>query len=313
MEYREFRAMNSDIMLAADGEKNRLDAGFRETHSYIDEAERRFTRFSDQSELTQLNRSAGTWFRASADLFEVVQQARMLHDQTNGLFDPTILDALLLAGYDRTMDELRKEGAQPRVSVERTLKPDFKAIRLDENNRQIYLPKGTHLDLGGIAKGWIAGQAAKLLSHYATACAVSAGGDMALIGLPEGSPAWPIGLENPLDPSRNVAVLSVGPGAVATSSIAKRRWLQGKQERHHLIDPRTGQPAETDWLSVTVICPEVSVAEVFAKALLIAGPNEAASLDIDANQVIFIAVDKQGKLWGSSRSKEVLDVKFENA
>lgn len=72
-------------------------------------------------------------------------------------------------------------------------------------------------------------------------------------------------------------------------------------------------PAQTDWLSVTVICPRAAVAEVFAKALLIAGPEEAGSLDIDTNNIVFIAVDKQGKLWGSNRSSEVIDVKFEHA
>ena len=313
MEYREFRAMNSDILLAAEGTKSQIETGFRETHTFIEEAEKRFTRFSEDSELAQLNRRAGQLFSASPDLFEVVQQARILYDQTLGLFDPGILDALVLAGYDKSMDELRKVGAQAVKAIDQPVKPDFKAIRLDEEGKQIWLPQGTHIDLGGIAKGWIAEQAARLLSRYSTACAVSAGGDMALIGLPEGELAWPVGLEDPLDPSRDLAVLKVGPGAVATSSVAKRRWVQGDHIQHHLIDPRTGKPAQTDWLSVTVICPQAAVAEVFAKALLIAGPQEAGSLVIGTNNILFIAVDKEGKLWGSNRSMEVINGKPELA
>lgn len=227
MEYREFRAMNSDILLAAEGAKSQIETGFREAHTFIEEAEKRFTRFSEDSELAQLNRRTGQWFSASDDLFEVVQQARILHDQTLGLFDPGMLDALILAGYDRSMDELRKVGAQPGKTIDPSVKPDFLDIRLDEEKKQIWLPQGTRIDLGGIAKGWIAEQAARLLSRYSNACAVSAGGDMALIGLPEGEPAWSVGLEDPLDPSRDLAVLKVGPGAVATSSIAKRRWMKG--------------------------------------------------------------------------------------
>ncbi len=313
MEYREFRAMNSDIVLAAEGAKSRIETGFRETHTYIEEAERRFTRFSQDSELAQLNRSSGHWYSASDDLFEVVRQARTLHDQTRGLFNPGILDSLILSGYDRSMDELRKAGPQPGKFTDPPEKPDFRAIKLDEDKKQIWLPQDTHLDLGGIAKGWIAEQAARLLARHSTACAVSAGGDMALIGLPEGEPAWAVGLEDPLDPSRDLTVLRVGPGAVATSSIAKRRWMKGDQVQHHLIDPRTGKPAQTDWLSVTVICLEAAVAEVFAKALLIAGPEQAGSLDTDAHNIVFIAVDKQGKLWGSNRSSEVINVKFQHA
>ena len=312
MEYREFRAMNSDIVLAAEGEKSQTRVGFEKTHSFIDDAEKRFTRFSNDSELAQLNRKSGQWFDASADLFEVVQQAKTLHDQTLGLFNPAILDALLQAGYDRSMDELRKVGALPPGMSDQHPMPEFKSVTLDEKKKRIRLPEGTHIDLGGIAKGWIAEQAARLLSRYSTACAVSAGGDMFLIGLPEGETAWPVGLEDPLDPSRDLVVLKVGPGSVATSSIAKRRWMQGDRIQHHLIDPRTGKPAETDWLSVTVICPRAAVAEVFAKALLIAGPEDAGSLDIAKNDIVYLAVDKYGKLWGSNRSEAILNGEIEH-
>ena len=67
---------------------------------------------------------------------------------------------------------------------------------------------------------------------------------MFLVGLPHGQGAWKVGLEDPRDSEQNVAVLHVGPGAVATSSITKRRWRQGGEEHHHLIDPRTGKSAE---------------------------------------------------------------------
>jgi thiamine biosynthesis lipoprotein len=260
-----------------------------------------------------LNQKAGRWFSASADLFEVVHQARTLYDETLGLFNPGILDNLLQVGYARSMDELGEVGAQPASMSGRPAKPEFEAVKLDEKKKQIWLPRGTHIDLGGIAKGWVAEQAAQLLSRYSTACAVSAGGDMVLIGLPEGETSWPVGLEDPLDPSRNLGVLKVGPGSVATSSITKRRWMQGDRIQHHLINPRTGKPAETDWLCVTVICPRATVAEVFAKALLIAGPQGASALDIAKNDIVYIAVDKDGRLWGSDHSEEVLNGKFERA
>ena len=90
--------------------------------------------------------------------------------------------------------------------------------------------------------------------------------------------SWPIGLEDPRDPDRDLTTLHVGPGAVATSSIAKRRWQQGRREQHHIIDPRTGLPADTDWLSVSVIAPHAALAEVYAKALLIGGSREAEDI-----------------------------------
>ena len=110
----------------------------------------------------------------------------------------------------------------------------------------------------------------------------------------------------------DLVVLKVGPGCVATSSIAKRRWIQGDRMQHHLIDPRTGKPAETDWLSVTVICKRAAVAEVYAKSLLIAGPEDAAALEPTKNDIIYLAVDRYGKLWGSNGSETILSGNYEH-
>ena len=136
---------------------------------------------------------------------------------------------------------------------------------------------------------------------------------MFVIGLPEGETSWPIGLENPLDPDQDLAVLHVHPGAIATSSIAKRKWLQDGQIQHHLIDPRTGKPAETDWLSVTVTAPHAAEAEVFAKALLIAGSNGAHKVLFDSQKMAYIAVDKYGKLWGQNNPLEMTYAELEHA
>ena len=150
------------------------------------------------------------------------------------------------------MDIIRAYGVTSRSRLSKPGKYDFGAVQLDPGAHAIRLLPGMRLDLGGIAKGWIVERAAQELGAYSDACAVSAGGDMFMMGLPAGEEAWRVALEDPRDPDQTLAVLRVGLGAVATSSIMKRRWQQGKLVRHHLIDPRSGQPAETDWLSVTV-------------------------------------------------------------
>jgi thiamine biosynthesis lipoprotein len=98
--------------------------------------------------------------------------------------------------------------------------------------------------------------------------------------------------------------LNVPPGAVATSSITRRIWNQAGKKRHHLIDPRTGEPAVTDWLSVTVLAPHADMAEVFAKALLIAGSQVAESIARNASLISYLAVDREGKIWGTKESLE---------
>jgi thiamine biosynthesis lipoprotein len=306
MESVHFRAMNTDIVLAAEGKLEQLAPGFEKTKQFIIDSERRFTRFSEDSELSQLNRASGTWFRASPDLLTVILLAQNYVEQTQGLFDPSILPDLRQIGYDRTMDMIRAEGVTslPPWMPRQRAPFDEVAIRPDES--LIRTPHGMLLDLGGIAKGWIAEQAAAILAEYSPICGVNAGGDMYLRGLPEGMESWPVALDNPRSPGETLAVLNIPPGAVATSSITKRVWKQGEKQRHHLIDPRTGQPAETDWLSVTVIAAHTDTCEVFAKALLIAGPQQAKTIAGNAD-ISFLAVNREGNILGTQKSMEYID------
>ena len=118
------------------------------------------------------------------------------------------------------------------------------------------------------------------------------------IGHPLDGTDWDVYLEDPRSPTEMLAQLHIQSGAVATSSIMKRTWSQGEKIRHHLIDPRTGEPARTDWLSVTVISPSVITAEVYAKAILIAGERESSDLLKTKQDLTFIAVDPGWKFIG---------------
>ncbi len=132
---------------------------------------------------------------------------------------------------------------------------------------------------------------------------------MFLVGLPEGKEQWPVAIEDPLQPEINLTTIQVDPGAVATSAVTKRVWKQGEKQRHHLIDPRTGEPALTDWLSVTVIAPHAYEAEVFAKALLIGGPQESEEIARECGtQFSYLAVDHDRKIWGTQKNMEVVYV-----
>jgi len=297
MQTETFRAMNSDIVLAAEGELSQVESGLAAVQNFVDISEKRFTRFSEQSELSALNRSAGTWFKASPDLFEMVKEAIFYFHKTNGLFDPSILPSLKNAGYVHSMDEIRRVGSAPQpVRHLPALISTFASVQLNENTSSIRLPVDLQIDLGGIAKGWIAERAARLLSQYVSTCAVNAGGDMFLVGYPHGQDFWEVGLEDPRNPQEDISVLLVQEGAVATSSVVKRAWKQGNISRHHLINPRTGEPANTSWLSVTVLAPHAATAETFAKAFLIADEDETRSLAEQNPELTVLAVDKNGNL-----------------
>ncbi len=313
MEFYQFRAMNTSVELAAEPwldkpsvKPDAINECFRRAEETVKRYEQQFSRFIETSELSQFNRSAGEWFVASAQFFEVMRLAQVYFEKTGGLFNPAVLKSLEAAGYDRSMDEIRAKGPGPSNGQDQAyVVPDFQRVEFDDERSALRLPVGMAIDLGGIAKGWIAEQAARQMSQLVKACGVNAGGDLFTIGVPEGQTGWQIGLEDPFHPERDLALLTVEPGAVATSSVMKRRWSRDDREYHHLIDPRTGKPAQETWVSVTAITAHAARAEALAKALLIAGPEGANGMIRNYSDLIFIAVDQNGQLWGSETSKRV--------
>lgn len=302
MQYHQFRAMNTVVVLGVESEYP--FTAFQLAQEFIEHSERRFSRFLPDSELNALNRSAGNWFSASPELMELLSAARECHLATQGLFNPAILPDLQAAGYTRTLPDLYLFGAGGKPeNFSKHAAPPFTDVELDLAHHRIRLPVDMQIDLGGIAKGWVAQKAANLLAKFSTACVVNAGGDMFLIGHPNGQ-NWDVVLEDPLNHSHDLLMVLVEDGAVATSSTTKRLWTQEERVRHHLIDPRCGEPAESPWLSVTVSAPQAVQAETFAKALLIAGPQGAQTLLDENPHISFIAVDTEQHIWKSPTERE---------
>jgi thiamine biosynthesis lipoprotein len=295
-----FRAMNTQIemQLAIDATEPGLAERIATAEGNLETATARLrsleatlTRFDPASELSALNRASGAWFSASADLFEVTRLAVEARAACGGLFDPTILNALEAAGYDRTFDDIgqRERGPLPAAAPASA----GASIDLDPERRAIRLEAGARLDLGGIAKGWIVDQVIDgPLSSYAN-CLVSAGGDLRVRGGPRPGRVWSVGIRDPRsdlqpdtgEPFPPIAIVPLGRGALATSGIVKRWWLVEGQRRHHLIDPRTGQPADPAAaepgeriLSATALAPLCWQADVLAKLLMLAQPAARASL-----------------------------------
>ena len=262
MERHAFRAMGTtvELVVEADEASSELAAGEAE----FERLERVMSRFRPDSELSQLNRQG--WIEASADLAHVVELAVAARERTGGAFDPTVHNAVETAGYDRTFMELPDDA------------PDdggFAACggRVVVEGRRIELEDGFAIDLGGIGKGFAAERVAERLA-LAGPCLVDAGGDIAVRGVPEAG-AWSVAVDDDL-------TLGVVAGGIATSGRDRRTWRRGGRERHHLIDPATGRPSETDLLRVTVVAPDAVEAEVLAKALFLGGSTAASATDVPA-------------------------------
>ena len=263
-----FPAMGTSVALIT-AEEDVDPEGFERAALLVErefsEQEERFSRFLPDSELSRVNRSEVRTIHVSESFAALVGLALRSAADTDGFFDPTVLPALVAAGYDRSFEELI-------VSARQVLRPAaptgrWREIRLDGD--ALTLPEGVALDLGGIAKGWTADRAARCVATLLPWGIVDAGGDMRAIGHlpPEGVE---VAVEHPSDPRVEVLRLELTDGALATSSTVRRSW---GPNLHHLIDPRTGRPAVTDVVQATVWEDTCAGAEVRAKAALLRGPS----------------------------------------
>jgi len=255
MERRSFAAMGTtvELLVDADGADEALGAAEEEFHRL----EALLSRFRADSELSRLNRAGE--IEPSPDLRRVVELALAGRERTGGRFDPTVHDALVAAGYDRSFELVPADGNGSPEGA-----PCGGGVRL---GGRIELDPGFRLDLGGIGKGFAAERAAELLA-LAGPCLVNAGGDVSVRG-----GRWPVGVETPA----GSITLELSSGGLATSGIDRRRWRRSGRELHHIVDPATGTSAETDLLRATVVACDLVEAEIWAKALVIAGAEAAAS------------------------------------
>lgn len=289
-----FRAMNCGMgawVAAADAQAaaDRLAA----VEAFMHATEAALSRFRPDSELSRLNTQAGRPVQVSPLLAELLALALASAEQTNGLYDPTMLAALEAAGYDRSFEQLG-----PVAPARSMTGPAYswRDVQFDAATRQVTLPVGGRLDLGGIVKGWAADRAAEMLAEVG-GCLVDVGGDLMARGEPVEYPAWPVGVADPRDADRDLALLMLKDRGVATSGTDYRRWRQGDTLRHHIIDPRTRRPAQTDLLSVTVIAPTAVQADLHAKVVLMLGSVEGRGYLDRLPNVEALLMGEDGSQW----------------
>lgn len=252
----------------------------------IDRWAARLTRHADDSDLLALNADPRSDVTVRATLAAALQAGRYAAEASEGLADITLLDARLAA-------ELGTDPAAPNASagaagtatdqVRVSRAGEWQLTRGPRGSAVVRRPSGLHFDLGGVGKGWIADRALELLAQWPSAV-IDADGDLAVRCAP--GRCWDVAVEDPRSPDTNLAVLRLAarqgglPGrwGVATSGISIHRWETDGRVRHHLIDPRTGSPAETDVIQATVVAGSSVRAEALAKAAVIAGSVQGFAL-----------------------------------
>ena len=233
--------------------------------SRVAELERLWSRFLDDSEMNRLNR--GEECTPSPSTVRLIQCCLRGWEMTDGLFDPTVLEAMVAAGYDRS----RTVGPG---TVTAANHPSPGLAGVDPTHPK--LPDGVRIDPGGIGKGLAADLVTdELMKAGAAGALVNVGGDLRVAGRAPGARGWDVAIEDPFDEERNIVTIHIADGAVATTTPSHRRWTTPDGRSTHIIDPRTGSPAVTDVASATVLAGEAWIAEAVAKAAALSGADRA--------------------------------------
>lgn len=267
-----FEALGTTATLVTDGAAL-ADATEILRHE-LDRIDRACSRFREDSELAHANARAGEPVHVTALFAEALRVGLDAAEATGGLVSPTLGAQLRAAGYDRTFERVRTRSGWTFTPVEPALEA-WRDVRLDEERREVTVPAGVELDLGATAKALAADRAAAAIAAETGAgTLVSLGGDIAVAG-----PVAPGGFavlvtddhRAPLDAPG--AVVAVESGGLASSSTTVRAWETDRGTAHHVVDPRTGEPAETPWRLVSVAATSCVEANVAATYALVAGAD----------------------------------------
>lgn len=247
-----------------------INDGIDRAFEWFHRVEECCTRFEPQSEVMQLASHAGVAASASAILFEAVQFALAVAAETDGAFDPTIGHAMETRGFNREY----RTGRIVRTEVP----PDtvsYRDVRIDPERKTITLLRPLILDLGAVAKGLAIDLAVRELQAFEN-FAIDAGGDLYLAGCNTEGEAWTIGIRDPRRTDELLDAVRVSNRAVCTSGDYERRTSPGP-EGHHILDPRTGDSAQSV-ASVTAVGQTAMMADALSTAAFVLGPAQGIRL-----------------------------------
>lgn len=253
----------------------------------MDRVERASSRFLPDSELSVVNGRAGMMVPVSRLLVDMVDVALVSASMSGGAVDPTVGAAVVAAGYDADIEVVRRRRAlapgRGPGDVARPV-PGWRQVRLDRKLARIGVPAGVTLDLGAIGKAWTADRAATVIAErYGCAVLVEIGGDLRAAGEPR--EPWVIEVAERAGDEGTAVTLA--HGGLATSTTTVRKWATG----HHLIDPRTGRPAEGPWRTASVWAPTAVRANTFSTALVATGDAALGRLTLAGHPVRLIGQD----------------------
>lgn len=283
----ETEAMDTTMQLTAYGSEaaEALDAAQQD----IQRLDAMLSATAPDSEISALNRTGqGT---LSEDPRTLLARAIEISAQTDGAFDPTVAPLMNAWGFPS------KDYHVPSSQTLQTLLPlvNAQAVTLETDGR-CRLPAGVQVDMGGIAKGYAAERVMAIFREHGIEHAlISLGGNIQALGSKPDSSPWRIGIQDPRRPDALIAEVQIHNRAVVTSGGYLRYFEKDGVRYHHILDPRTGRPADSGLLSVTIVSKDGTLADALSTALFVMGKSQASDYwrahrnDFDA-----ILVDEAG-------------------
>jgi thiamine biosynthesis lipoprotein len=255
-------------------DKQALDDALAAAFARISEIEKVTDRFTADSEISAINRAKGPGpIPVSAEMIKILTLSQKISEMTRGAFDVTVAPIVDAWGFDvggRLPSPEEIERARKRV--------DYHRLVIDEETGTIRLADDTvRLDLGGIAQGYAAGEAEKVVrARGVTSGVINISGDITVIGDKQGQP-WRIGVQDPRNTDNLCAVVKARDIAIVTSGDYERCFFVDGVRYHHILDPKTGYPAR-GCASVTVVTRDVALADGLSTAIFVLGPEAGADL-----------------------------------
>ena len=246
----------------------------------------------DASDVSRINNAMGQTVTVDPETWEILRRAKEISAQTGGAFSITIAPVTALWSFTDTVTNM-----VPTDEARLKMLPlvDDQKIALGENNT-VTLPAGMEIDLGGIAKGYIADKVADIIREKAYAGIVSLGGNVYTVGKkPDGS-AFSVGIKDPHNPAASKAIIYTGDGTVVTSGTYERGFSFGGERFHHILDPKTGWPSQSDLVSATFVMDSSMTADALATACIVIGSEKSLALAKEL-QLDAMFIDKDGQAF----------------
>ncbi len=292
---REAVLMGSQFVFIAEGDNKIVIDAIKKATEAIRQVEALVSSWKPGSEVYLLNQHAGEFIKISQHTLQLLKVAKTAHKETLGTFDITIGAVWDLYPFRDSSKPIPSD-----LQIQEKLQfVNASKIEIDEARSMAKIPENMRINMGGIAKGYAAGIAIEVMKQKGIQnAAISAGGDTYLLGK-KSTGAWKISIENPRWEGRSLEQFLAANMSVATSSDSKRYIMRNGKRYGHILDPRTGKPAN-DAQSVTIITQNPTLADAYATAVYVMGATEGLKWVEKRADVEALIVDANGDVHKSS-------------